>query len=248
MSDLSDRGVDPFEPSRSPKDFDLKFSSHWMRSFIFYGIPSISLLSVCMSFIKGRNDNVAVIEFADRFILNNEASIPTLLSIVLMWMASQLCALNYFYYQKIRKSRLNLYWIASSLFLLAMAYDESAQVHETLRWSVFGDILNGQSWIFVGIPIVGVLGVLFIPFLLSPPRRLKMEIGKGAAIFVLGAIVIEGVGGVYKANLGMDFTYNLLTVLEEATELVGVSYVNLVLLRHAAENRISIDFCDHAES
>ncbi|MCZ4260864.1 hypothetical protein O4G76_08425 [Limimaricola sp. G21655-S1] len=234
-------------PDRNPNASELRFSPQWLRYFIILGIPLLALLSVAMSAIRERGGSLIVNELADRFILNNEVSLPTLLSIVLMFVASQLCVLNYFYYRKIRKMPLNAYWIFSSLVLLAMAYDESAQIHEKLRWSLFGDILNGQSWIFVGVPVVIVLGVLSIPFLMSPPRRLKVELVKGATIFVFGALVIEGVGGVYKASIGMDFAYILISVAEETAELVGISYVNLALLEHAAQKGLSVNFFDPAE-
>lgn len=246
MSDLADNDVRHSGPYKHPKACELRFSPRWMRSFMVFGIPALSLLSVAMSAVKLESENSIVNEFADRFIMNNEFSIPTLLSIVLMFAASQLCALNYFYYRKLRKTPLNTYWVFSSIILLAMAYDESAQIHERLRWSLFGNILNGQSWIFVGAPIVVVLGVLSIPFLLSPPRRLKVELVKGATIFVFGALVIEGVGGLYKVGFGMDFFYILISVVEEATELTGISYVNLALLNHAKQKSLSVTFCDPA--
>ncbi|MGR3632190.1 MAG: hypothetical protein ACU0A8_08750 [Limimaricola soesokkakensis] len=246
MSDLAESDVRHSEPDEHPKACALRLSPRWIRYFIVFGIPALALLSVAMSAIKVEGGNFIVNELADRFILNNEFSIPTLISIVLMFVASQLCALNYLYYRRLRRTPINTYWVLSSLILLAMAYDESAQIHESLRWSLFGNILNGQSWIFVGVPIVVVLGLLSIPFLISPPRRLKVELLKGATIFVFGALVIEGVGGLYKVGFGMDFVYVLISVAEEATELTGISYVNLALLNHAAQKGISVTFCDPA--
>ncbi|MGR3592011.1 MAG: hypothetical protein ACU0BO_08565 [Limimaricola soesokkakensis] len=246
MSEAPDGGVGNSAPDEKTNASELSFSPRWLRYFIILGIPFLALLSIAMSAVKVRGGSLIVTELADRFILNNEVSLPTLLSIVLMLVASQLCMLNYFYYRKIRKTPLNAYWIFSSLVLLGMAYDESAQIHERLRWSLFGDILNGQSWIFVGVPVVLVLGVLSIPFLMSPPRRLKVELVKGATIFVFGALVIEGMGGLYKASIGMDFVYILISVAEETAELIGISYVNLALLEHAARKGLSVNFFDPA--
>lgn len=220
----------------------LTVSAARVWSFIVYGIPLLAVLSVVSSLTKENTDSRVIAEIADRFILNRESSIPTILSFILMMFAAQLSLMNYFHYKRRVKSLLNAYWIAVALLFLFLAYDELAQIHENLRSITFGGILADQSWVFVGIPIVVAVGVFMAPFLLAKPRELKVAFVVGGAIFITGAIGFEVLGGVFLASHDNETVYMLITVIEESLELAGLSYVNYALLKHAAQERITVQF------
>ncbi|WIY27729.1 hypothetical protein [Parasedimentitalea psychrophila] len=227
----------------APDEIRLTLSSQYLWKFILYGIPAMAVLSVLMTLVKTRSDNFVIVEIADRFILNNEASIPTVLSFLLMLTAAQLAFLAFVSVQKHHKTALNLYWLAAGLILIALAYDEAAQVHETIKAVVMREVFQNHGWIFVAMPVVLTVAVFFVPFLRSLPPRLAKQLIIAIAIFLSGAIVIEGIGGLYNFQMGKDLIYRSITVLEESVELVGISYLNIVLLEHAARQRISLRFC-----
>lgn len=227
----------------APDQITLTLSSHYLWHFILYGIPAMAVLSVLMTLVKGRSDNFVIVEIADRFILNNEASIPTVLSFLLMLTASQLAFLAFVSAQKHHKTALNLYWLVAGLILIALAYDEAAQVHESIKAVLLREVFQNHGWIFVAMPVVLTVAVFFVPFLRALPRRLAKQLFVAMAIFLFGAIVIEGIGGLYSFQMGKGLVYNGFMVLEESVELVGISYLNIVLLEHAARQRISLRFC-----
>lgn len=232
----------------APDEMKLTLSSQYLWQFILYCIPALAVLSVLMAEVKSRSDSFVIIEIADRFILNNEASIPTVLSFLLMLTASQLAFLAFVSAQKHHKTALNLYWLVAGLILIALAYDEAAQVHESIKAVLFREVFQNHGWIFVAMPVVLTVAVFFVPFLRALPPRLAKQLILAMAIFLSGAIVIEGIGGVYSFQMGKDLIYRCITVLEESVELVGISYLNIVLLEHAARQRISLRFCTADEA
>lgn len=232
---------------KAPKEVTFTLSARWLRSFIFYVIPTLAVLSVLMTIVKMRSESTVIVEIADRFIFNVEASLPTVLSFVLMVTASQLCVLIFFSWRAIQRKSLNTYWLVLSVIMIALAYDETAQFHEKLPSPIFGDVLGSHGWIVIGITVLLVLAVLFVPFLLAIPRHLAKRLLLAAAIFLLGAIVIEGIGGLYAFRMGRNFVYRIITVLEESVELVGMSYLNFVLLEHVARQRLVLRFSDGGE-
>ncbi|WP_170388020.1 hypothetical protein [Ruegeria atlantica] len=220
----------------------IDLSSRYLRWFCRYGVFILAALSVIMTWVKSESSNRAVIEIADRFILNNETSIPTVISFLLMVTAAQLATLIFIFQRRQQRSWLNLYWLLAALVLILLAYDEIAQVHESIPPPVFREVFLHHGWIFAGISVVSILLVMFVPFLRSLPSPLARKMLTAGAIFLFGAVVIEGVSGLYSTKMSKDFIYDLLTVLEESCELFGICFLNIALLDFIAGHNLVLRF------
>lgn len=157
------------------------------------------------------------------FELDEENNIPT-------WFSSFLLLNNAFFLWVITESsspRLNaerylIHWRILAIGFLVLALDEVAGLHETFHtaidtnWAIFGGIL------------VILVGLSFIPFLLSLPRTL-------AAWFVLaGFIYIGGAIGVEYLSRDMDedsMSYGFAVALEEGMEMFGALLFLFINLR-----------------
>ena len=99
-----------------------------------------------------------------------------------------------------------------SVGFLALSIDEVAGLHESINTAV------EISWAYPAAVLVLILGLSFIPFLLSLERRL-------AVLFVTsGLIYISGVLGVEVLSEDMDedsMAYGFATAVEEGMEMLG---------------------------
>lgn len=220
----------------------IQLSAKYLWVLIIFGIPAMAVLSVIMMEIKSLTDNDLIEEIADRFILNNETSFPTLLSYLLMFTASQLSLLVFFTQQKKQRALFNLYWLLIALFFLVLAYDEVAQVHEKIPPPIAKQRFKDHGWVFAGAAVALTLAICFIPFFRKGPQPLVRQLFWGAAIFLSGAIVIEAIGGAYADFVTKDRIYGLIAVLEESVELLGIAYLNAVLVEHLGRLSFVLSF------
>ena len=99
-----------------------------------------------------------------------------------------------------------------SVGFLALSIDEVAGLHESINTAI------EISWAYPAAVLVLILGLSFIPFLLSLERRL-------AVLFVTsGLIYISGVLGVEVLSEDMDedsMAYGFATAVEEGMEMLG---------------------------
>ncbi len=116
---------------------------------------------------------------------------------------------------------------------LALSIDETAQFHEGLtplpRILGLGE-LPTYEWLVVGIPlaILGGVGVLVVARRID--ARLRTGLIVGGALFLFGAIVLEGLGGLLarsvegsaEGSAAAELGVQLLLAVEEGFELAGV--------------------------
>lgn len=143
------------------------------------------------------------------FDLDEEHNIPT-------WFSSFLLLNNalflYLYGQKDRSTR-GPYWTAMAAGFLVLAIDEVAGLHETLNSSI------DMNWAIPGAILVAVVGLAFVPFLLSLRRGLAVLLVLAGALYVSGAIVVELLSEDMNAA---SSRYALAVALEEGLEMLGV--------------------------
>jgi hypothetical protein len=127
-------------------------------------------------------------------------------------------------------------WLA--LFLLALAADEAASLHELMQRPL-RSLLHSEHWLRYPLIVPGVIvsGLVVLRF-----RRFARTLGAtrrrlaiGALVFAFGAFGVEAIGGRFAPEVfGRNTTYEVLTLLEETTEMVGSTMVLIALLRHIA--------------
>lgn len=112
---------------------------------------------------------------------------------------------------------------------LALSIDETAQFHEGLTPlpRILGlEQLPTYEWLVVGIPlaILGGLGLLVVARRID--ARLRRGLIIGGALFLFGAIVLEGLGGLLarsvEGSAAADLGVQVLLAVEEGCELAGV--------------------------
>lgn len=170
------------------------------------------------------------------FDLDEEMNVPTYISAVYLLLGAALAAAQAWQATKAR-SPLRRHWSMLALVLLAMSVDEVCQMHEHLTDVVNhfvplqGTVLN-YAWVVIGVPIVAGLAVYFWPFVRSLSWEQARRFVLAAALFFGGAVGVEIPEGWAAAILGREsISVQMLCVVEETLELVGVSVLVYALLR-----------------
>jgi heme exporter protein D len=131
-----------------------------------------------------------------------------------------------------------------------MAFDEAFSVHDKY-WGPFSrSLFSGVdfggyfefAWVAVGIPLVAVLGLLFLPFLRSLPGIVRRRFVLSATVFLFGAIVIEMLSANWSATVGTVVGYKLIAGAEEAFEMAGIIMFIWAAMHHLADRHGSILF------
>jgi len=137
-------------------------------------------------------------------------------------------------------------WALVAGGLVALSADEAAALHELLVVPV-RELVGGSPWlrfplILPGTGVVLVAAAALGRFVRHLPSATRRTIVTGSAVFLLGALVIETVGGWFDPDLyGDNVTYVLLVTVEEACEMIGVAIVLVGLLRHIERHVGRID-------
>lgn len=170
-------------------------------------------------------------QITDFFDVGIEGNIPTIYSVIGLFIAS-LTALTASAASKLNRDGLSKYWVAVSIVMLFLAFDEGAKIHEEvggLFEEYFPNVATGYLyWIWV-VPY-GIVALLFFaamfPFLQLLPRRTSYGLITSGAVFVCGAVGVEVVSArIYEqyaeASLRPPVFY-LLYSIEEFLEKLGV--------------------------
>jgi hypothetical protein len=174
------------------------------------------------------------------FDVNFERSIYTWLSastllaagLVLFWLAES-CG---------RGNPQRRYFIALGLIFIFLSADEALSIHERFGKLVPNSIRNGvfyYDWVIPALVLVSIVGLFFLRFLESLPRKEMALIVLAGIVFVMGAVGMEMIAGVIVERLGEDsFAFRAEVSIEEGMEAAGVLlfiYALLSLLdRHTA--------------
>jgi hypothetical protein len=129
-------------------------------------------------------------------------------------------------------------WLTLAVLFVAMASDEAASLHELLQKPIRA-ALGSETWlryplILPGLIVAVVIALHFRRFMrtIGATRRRLVIAG---AIFALGALVFEMIGGWFAPEaIGANTTYLALTTTEETLEMAGATMALIALLRHVA--------------
>lgn len=114
---------------------------------------------------------------------------------------------------------------------LALSIDETAQLHEGLtalpRTLGIGPVPTVE-WLVAGIPIAVLAGAGLLIVARRIDARLRRGLIIGGALFLFGAIVLEGLGGALARSVDLAVSpvaavgFEVLLAVEEGVELAGV--------------------------
>lgn len=151
------------------------------------------------------------------FDLDEENNLPT-------WFSSFLLLNNAFFLylysiQPGLQKRFHWSFLAAGFLLLAI--DEVAGLHETFNSSI------DMNWAIPGGILVLFVSVVFVPFLLSLPRRLALRFMIAGSLYVSGAILVELLSEDMESD---SLAYTLAVAVEEGLEMMGAWFMLRVLL------------------
>ena len=182
-----------------------------------------NLLSHAGTFILNQHSDT---HYSGRlFRLDEESNLPTFYSAFSLGICSILLAIIAFHKQK-NNSSYTKHWKFLSLLFFCLAIDEIAMMHEIL--SVLRGPLNAGglfyfTWVIPAFIFLLVFVVVFISFLQSLPPRVRTLFMLSGFIYVGGALGVEMIGGYHSQLYGENnFTYGMITTVEESLEMMGI--------------------------
>lgn len=170
------------------------------------------------------------------FDLDNEHNVPTYWSSLLLLTAALL--LTYIFIQKyLLKEKYRFHWLMLAGIFLFMSMDEYMALHERMikplrslfdagGWLYF-------SWVIPAFVVVGIIGFLFFPFILSLRAPIRNMFFLSGIIYLGGVLGVEMLSGYITYNYGQrSLLYPMTTTVEETLEMFGVAYFIYALLTY----------------
>lgn len=178
------------------------------------------------------------------FDFDRERNVPTFFSAIILLLSAVLLYMIVIIHRKSGKPILP--WLILCLIFAFFALDEIASLHEILGRKVRAQLNTTGVFYFgwvipYGIAII-IFCVLYIKFLLSLSKRIRILFILSGAIYVIGAMGMEMPGGWYSHNYGEhNLVYSLIYTLEELLEMVGISVFIYTLLTYMASEFGSVE-------
>lgn len=128
------------------------------------------------------------------------------------------------------------HWWGIALALGYVSLDEVVGLHEQLGGMFETGGVLYFDWVLVAAPIVGVLAIVYWPFLRALVPRTRMRLILAAVIYVGGALGMELPLGWWTERAGDDnLVYALIDWVEETLELVGAGLALVAFVKHREE-------------
>ncbi|MGH8503216.1 MAG: hypothetical protein ACREVE_12230 [Gammaproteobacteria bacterium] len=177
------------------------------------------------------------------FDLDAEANIPTLYSSLALLCCSALLTLIA---SLERKHGTPYYaWAGSAMLFLVLSVDEGAALHEYFSISDAVGVLR-SVWVIPLIMVAAFFALVFGRVLINLPARTRYLVFISSLTYVLGALVVDLIGGFHFKSHGVDTLYLTLAVIEELLEMAAVVILIYALLSHISADlhgrRLSIAF------
>jgi hypothetical protein len=197
-------------------------------------IGTLTLLSLAGQFSRFFLGHPTVYGLVPLFYVDLENSVPTWYQSVALLFAALLLAANGLADRSAGKTFAG-HWLALAVIAALLSVDEIAGLHERViepMQRIIGRPTGmwAPTWIFIGLALVAVVSLVFLPFYMRLERHLQLRLAAAAALFVAGGVGVEmasAAQGGDKATLA----YALLAHLEEFLEMTGVLVLIDALLR-----------------
>jgi len=140
------------------------------------------------------------------------------------------------------------YWYGLAVIMLFMSIDEGSSIHELLI-APMRELLNISegpfyyAWVIVYGLVFACIGLLFVRFFMRLPRKMRVLFVTSLALFLVGALGMEMVGGlVISQGYTADWRYATIVGIEELLEMLGATIFIYALLQYIAERQERHDF------
>ena len=133
------------------------------------------------------------------------------------------------------------YWLGLATVFLFLSIDEFTHIHELLimpvRTTLNTSGLLAWPWVIPYGILVVLMVLIYIPFILNLPLSIKRLTVSAGAIYIVGAIGFEMIGGFYYELHGEHLFYELVALCEEILEMVGI-----LIFVYALTSYIDLEF------
>lgn len=222
------------------------------KQTIFLGMVAIAVL-LALAFaithwlnLKGFENQLG---FRRLFHMDSEANLPAWYSSLLLFCASLLLGVIALAKSR-QKNTYRRHWWALAAGFVWLSADESAQLHEMLNRPALGLPFEASGplsfpWIALAIPMVALLGIVYLRFLRSLPVGTRNMFIAAAALYLgaaIGVEMLEGMladtqglrdqapGWTQSGSFGLD--YMMLLLVEETGEMLAIALFIRALLEY----------------
>lgn len=203
-----------------------------------------SAVMVCWSTQACGAAMVPIDRFGYLFDLSREMNIPTWYSVVQLFATA--CALMVAaLLQKKIGSRSSVGWWGLVVIFAYMSMDEATDTHGLWRTGFSDYVIPGTNhaafaWIIPGVVIVGAVGLVYLRWLFSLPRRTAILFFVAGAVFVTGALVFEGIGAFLADASFFNPSYLVASTIEESLEIYGILIMLYAVLDYLDRQGVQI--------
>jgi hypothetical protein len=207
----------------------------------------IRVLVVCMSLLivaglAGQlstwflgHDNL--LGFVPKFNLDAENNVPTWFSTICLFLCAIVLAVIALSEWR-GKRPLCSYWFGLAGTFVLLSLDEAASFHEMLVTPLRTALHTGGFFYFAwvipgGLFVLGFL-LVYLRFLSRIPAETRRGFLLAGFVYCFGSLGMEMIDGRYASLHGVDFTYSLMSLLEESLEMAGEILFLRALLAHIA--------------
>jgi hypothetical protein len=136
-------------------------------------------------------------------------------------------------------------WLGMSAIFAFVTLDEFTYMHQRLSDAMHDAAgTHGAlrfAWILVYLPVVAIIGVVYLPFWRTLPSRLRYRLLAAALLFAGGSGGIELVKGVLYDDDHWSLSFGLIASLSDSLELVGLAILVAILLEHLTSLSRGVD-------
>lgn len=131
-------------------------------------------------------------------------------------------------------------WLGLMFGFFYLSLDEILGIHERLDHMIRAVFdMSGvlyYAWVIPYGVIAAVVGVIYLPFLLKLPKKIRILFVVSGIVYILGAIGFEMLGGMQDEQFGEEnLFYAVLYTFEELLEMLGASLFVYSLLAYMSE-------------
>ena len=177
------------------------------------------------------------------FSLDGEANIPTLFSVLLLWLCSLLAG-SISYMEKGRNEGVKtIQWFGLAVAFFVMGLDEFIQIHEHFS-GLMSSIPKSSgafhyAWVFPYLIFILVFSGIYLKFFFDLLRETRWLVAGAAILYIGGCVGFEVLAGMWLQAHDKDSIYYLFVMIEELLEMSGC-----ILFIYAFTNHIEKSFPD----
>ncbi len=131
------------------------------------------------------------------------------------------------------------------MIFLYMSMDEATDAHGLWRTGFTDYVIPGTNhasfaWIIPGLVIVCAVGLVYLRWLFSLPRRTAILFFVAGVVFVTGALVFEGIGAFLADATFFNPSYLVASTIEESLEIYGILIMLYAVLDYLDSQGVQI--------